>query len=145
MKVLFDTNVVLDIVYDREPDSQYAAQLFTAAEERKIEGYLGATTVTTIHYLTTKLLGSKQSKHLIKNLLEIFNIAPVNDLVLKNAFESDWKDYEDAVLYQSAVHADMDFIVTRNTKDFKKAKIPVYNPKDMLKAWSAADHGKQKS
>lgn len=139
MKVMFDTNVVLGIVYDREPDSLYAARLFTAAEERKIEGYLGATTVTTIHYLTTKLPGPKQPKRLIKNLLDIFYIAPVNDLVLKDAFESDWKDFEDAVLYQSAVHAGIGFIVTRNTKDFKKAKIPIYSPKDMLKAWSSLD------
>jgi predicted nucleic acid-binding protein len=143
MKVVFDTNVVLDFVYDREPDSSYAARLFTAAEERKIEGYLGAITVTTIHYLTTKLTGPRESKHLIKNLLDIFLIAPVNDLILKDAFESDWNDFEDAVLHQSAVHADIGFIVTRNTKDFKKANIPVYTPRDMLKAWSSMDHGKQ--
>ncbi len=138
MNILFDTNVVLDLVLDREPDAKNAEALFSLAEDKLIIGFLGATTITTIHYISRKTIGLQKTKIVIEKLLEIFEIAPVNDVVLKKASNLNWKDFEDAVLYQSAIYCNIDAIVTRNVVDFKKSDIPVYLPKDILFALSSS-------
>ena len=138
MKVLFDTNVVLDLILDREPDATYAAALFSVVEKKQISGFLCATTITTIHYLAQKTIGSKKTKKVIKQLLDLFRITPVDDIAIINAFNSDWKDFEDAILHQSAISGGIDAIVTRNITDYKKSDLPIYLPKDILSALSSA-------
>jgi len=95
--------VVLDLVLDREPDATTAAALFSMVEAKQISGFLCATTITTIHYLAHKTIGPQKTKKVTKQLLELFGITPVNDFVVINAFSSSWKDFEDAILHQSAI------------------------------------------
>ena len=133
MNVLFDTNVVLDVLLDRQPFSDSAATLFSWAEEDIITGILGATTVTTIFYLATKVVGREQAEEAIAKLLSIFTIAPVNRLVLEAAVHSSFTDFEDAVLYQAACHVSAQAIVTRDLAGFKKSKIPVFSPEEFIK------------
>ena len=137
MNILFDTNVVLDLVLDREPDVKYAEALFSLVEAKLITGFLCATTITTIHYLSRKTIGLQKTKKVIGKLLDLFEIASVNHSVLKKALDSNWKDFEDAVLFQSAVASKIDAIVTRNIVDFKKSHISVFLPKDILPALSS--------
>jgi len=132
VKVLFDTNIVLDVLLDRKPFSDHAAHLMSLAESSEIDGYLCATTMTTIHYLMAKSLGSKNAINNIRLLLTIFKIASVNKDVIEKALESGFSDYEDAVLVQAALHAGVEYIVTRNIKDFKKSSIPTYIPSDFI-------------
>ena len=132
MNVLFDTNVILDVLLDREPFSTDAAILLAKVEWSDIIGFACATTITTIHYLSTKMLGPQAASRHIESLLALFVIAPVNRLVLENAFAAKFSDFEDAVLHEAAVHAGVQHIVTRNIKDFKNASLPVYEPKDFL-------------
>lgn len=138
MNILFDTNVVLDLVLDRKPNVDYAEALFSLVEARLFRGFLGATTITTIHYLSSKTIGHQKTKKVISNLLDLFEIAPVNDSVLKKALDLNWKDFEDAVLYQAAINCKIDAIVTRNVLDFKKSDIAIYLPKDILPALSSS-------
>ena len=79
MNVLFDTNVLLDVLMNRPPHAQAAAQLMTLVEQKKLIGLLGATTVTTIHYLVNKSLGSTAARKHIRTLLSVFDVAPVID------------------------------------------------------------------
>ena len=132
MKVLFDTNVILDVLLDRSPFADDAAYLLSKVEQSEIMGFVCATTITTIHYLATKALGSKSASLHIKSLLSLFVIAPVNRLVLENAATSKFKDFEDAVLHEAALHAGAKYIVTRNSIDFKKSKLPVFEPKEFI-------------
>ncbi len=132
MNVLLDTNVILDVLLDREPFSTDAAILLAKVERSEIIGFACATTITTIHYLSTKMLGPKAAARHIESLLALFVIAPVNRLVLENAFAVKFSDFEDAVLHEAAVHAGVQHIVTRNIKDFKNASLPVYEPKNFL-------------
>lgn len=128
MKLLFDTNIVLDVLMDRKPFADSASALFAAAEEGAIKGYLCGTTLTTVYYIVSKALGSETAKEAIKKLLAIFEVAPVNRAVIEKALASNFKDFEDAMLYASAFHARVDTIVTRNEGDFGKADIPIYSP-----------------
>ena len=133
MNILFDTNVVLDVLLDRKPFSAPASVIFSWVEEGDFIGFLGATTVTTIFYLATKVVGSKKAEEEISKLLSIFAIAPVNRAVLEAAIDSKFADFEDAVLYESARHANVQAIVTRDTVGFKNAEIPVYSPEELTK------------
>ena len=128
MKLLFDTNIVLDVLMDRKPFADSASALFAAAEDGTIIGYLCGTTLTTVYYIVSKSKGSGTAKEAIKKLLAIFQVAPVNRAVIELALTSKFKDFEDAVLYAAACHTGIDAIVTRNEEDFSKADIPIYSP-----------------
>jgi len=134
MKTLFDTNVILDVLLDREPFSNDASFLLSKVEQSEIIGFICATTVTTIHYLITKALGHQAASRHIKSLLSLFVIAPVNRVVLENASDSKFKDFEDAVLHEAACHAGAKYIVTRNIADFKISVLPVFEPKEFINA-----------
>lgn len=128
MKVLFDTNVLLDVFLEREPFFKASAQAIGAAEKGEIEGWICGTTVTTIYYLLAKELSAQKANRYVREMLKIFNVSIINRVVLEEALDSTFKDYEDGVLYQSAIHANLEAIVTRNQKDFIKSDIPVYSP-----------------
>ncbi len=134
MKTLVDTNVILDVLLDREPFSTDASLLMEKIEQSEIMGFICATTVTTIHYLVTKALGNEAASHHIKSLLALFVVAPVNRVVLENAAASKFSDFEDAVLHEAACHAGAKYIVTRNIADFKKSTLSVFEPKEFLNA-----------
>ena len=132
MKILFDTNVILDVLLDREPFADDAALLMSLVEKSEITGFICATTVTTIQYLASKALGQKNASRHIKTLLALFVVAPVNRVVLEGALASKFTDYEDAVLHEAASHAGAEYIVTRNMADFKKSQLPVFSPADLI-------------
>jgi predicted nucleic acid-binding protein len=128
LRVIFDTNVVLDLLLDRKPFSLDAARCFSRVESGEIEGWLCATTVTTLHYLLRKSLGARKARESTSLLLSLFEIAPVNKTALELALSLPFKDFEDAVLHESARLVNADMIVTRNTADFKHSTIPVRLP-----------------
>ncbi len=132
MKVLFDTNIILDVLLDRKPFSEHASYLMSKVERSEIDGFLCATTITTIHYLLSKYLPKDTAIGNINSIMALFKIASVNRLVIENAIKSKITDFEDSVLHESAKHAGVDYIVTRNIKDFKKTKIPVFTPTEFL-------------
>ena len=132
MKIVLDTNIVLDVLLEREPFASLSINLFNAVEQQVIQGYLCATTITTIDYLLTKSIGKQSAKVSINQLLNLFAIAEVNDVILKAAINSDFSDFEDAVLYHSGVCAGVDGFVTRNSKDFKTASLLIYSPTELL-------------
>ena len=131
MRVLFDTNIVLDLLLDRSPYADAAADLFAKVENGTIIGYLCATTITTVHYLASKVVGSARAKKEIAKLLSIFQVAAVNRTVLESALRTHFSDFEDAVLHEAAFHAGVEVVVTRNVKDFKKSRITVYDSAEL--------------
>ena len=131
MRVLFDTNIILDILLDRLPHAKVASALVSRVERGELVGYLCATTLTTIFYLSTKTIGKTVTHRHIKKLLELFEIALVNRSVLECALTLGFNDFEDAVLYEAARHVEAECIVTRNIKDFKSANIPIYLPNEL--------------
>jgi len=132
MKVLVDTNVVLDVLLKREPFADTAAQVFARVEASRIEGFLCATTLTTVDYLLGQALPKHNARAALHQLLNLFEIAPVNRPVLEQALASDITDYEDAVMEQSARLVSADVITTRNLKDFTKSSIPAMDPPELL-------------
>jgi len=133
LRLLLDTNVVLDVLLARAPFAVDSAKVMAAVETGAAEGFLCATTVTTIHYLTAKAVGRKAAEKHVAALLRIFQIASVTDVVLSSALDSKARDFEDAVLLESARAVSADAIVTRNPSDFpKSAGISIHMPADVL-------------
>lgn len=131
MKVLIDTNVILDVLLNRAPFVEQSANIVSSVETKAIEGYLCATTITTLDYLISKAKDRQQAKTEIKKLLHLFGISDVNSRVLALAADSAFSDFEDAVLYYSGECTGVDCLVTRNVKDFKHATLPVYTPDEL--------------
>ena len=132
MKVLVDTNVVLDVLLDRQPFVNAAAGIFGLIEQSELQGVLCATTITTIDYLLTQSLPRPVTRQTLRKLLELFEIAPVTRVVLEEALKSKILDFEDAVLDQAGRLVGADLIVTRNQKDFRHASLKVFGPDELL-------------
>lgn len=132
MKILFDTNVILDALLQRKPHDIAAIRLLAAVEYGQLSGYLAATTITTIHYLATRASNRHQAQQHITRLMMLFSIAPVTNLVLADALLTSFTDFEDAVLHEAARQAGVAGIVTRNGVDFKGGTIPIYTPDELL-------------
>jgi predicted nucleic acid-binding protein len=139
MKVLFDTNVVLDVLLAREPHAAVAAQLFALVERGEMQGCVCATMVTTIHYLAVRALGPKAAQKHLRQLLSLFEVAPVTGEVVTSALDLGFPDFEDAVAHEAARACGAAAIVTRNVKDFATASFPVLSPVELLAAVAAAE------
>ena len=141
MKILLDTNIVLDVLMDRLPHSEAATELFSRVEDGTVIGYLCGTTITTIFYLAAKTVGTPRAQEEIRKLLQLFEVAPVNRHVLESALTLDFNDFEDAVIHEAACHVGADAIVTRNQKDFKKSRLPVHSAEEMAKILASQTFG----
>lgn len=137
MTVLVDANVVLDVMLGREPFLADSASVLAAVETSRCQGMLCASTVTTIHYIARRHLGTVESLAVISKLMSIFEIAPVNRSVLSAALGSTFSDFEDSVLHESALQAGASCIVTRNVADFRNANALIYTPSQFLEALAA--------
>jgi predicted nucleic acid-binding protein len=138
VKVLFDTNVLLDVLLEREPHVQVASRLFALADNGRIRGSICATAVTTLYYVGAKDLGRRRAHDQIRALLGVFDVAPVDGDVIQRALDdAGFTDFEDAVAHEAAHAAGMSAIVTRDGKDFAKATIPVFEPHELLAAIAA--------
>lgn len=137
MRVLFDTNVVLDHLLGREPFVDAAEQLLSLVDSGRIDGVICSTTATTIHYLASKAVGAPAAMEYLRRLLAIFDVACVDRGVLLGALEVGFSDFEDAVLHEAACSIGAAAIVTRNGKDFAKSTLPVFDPTELLAAVNA--------
>lgn len=138
MKVIFDTNVVLDVLLEREPHVTAAARLFSLVDNGDLEGSICATTATTVFYIAARSFGAKRAQAQVRDLLGLFDVATVDRDVLTRALALEFADFEDAVLHEAASAGGMSAIVTRDRQGFANATIPVFDPHELLAAVTAA-------
>ncbi len=132
MRVLLDTDVVLDVVLAREPFAQTSVQLFKLHEQGKIDAYIAAITPINVFYITRKIKGGATARQAVDLLLGSLAVCPLSHSVLDEAYKLPSADYEDAVQHASATVNGLDTIVTRDINDYKNATIPVLSPIDFL-------------
>jgi predicted nucleic acid-binding protein len=134
MKVLFDTNIVIDILKRREPHYENSNKVLMLIVDEKVEGIIGASAITDIYYLIRKQYADiKMTVDIIFALLEI--IKPVDTLTsdVFYAAELGFNDFEDAVVAAIAMREKTDYIITRNTKDFSQSPVPAITPDTFLR------------
>lgn len=132
MRVLLDTDVVLDVITERAPFAVAAAELLDLNEQGAFEAYISAITPINIFYIARKARSSPALRQAIKQLLQTVRVCPIDHAILTAAFALPFTDYEDAVQHASATTSNLDAIVTRNLDDYKNATLPVYSPLDFL-------------
>ena len=133
--VLLDTNIIIDLFLLRQPFVEDANALVLLVEDGKLQASLCATSVTAVDCLLARELGKVSARAHVLRLLKTFDIAAVNRRVLQDAAESQLKDFEDAVISESAKASGIPTIITRNGKDFVGCGLRVYSPSQ----WLAAD------
>ena len=137
MKVLLDTNILLDIIEKREPYFSDSYRIFIKSAERKIEAIIGASSVTDIYYVARR--NCKDGKRAIGFIIDMLKIViPVDTKAvdIQEAIRLNFFDFEDAVIAATAARENVDCIITRNTGDFVKSNISAMSPADFLKKYS---------
>lgn len=133
MKILVDTNIIIDALTSREPFRDDAEQIFMFAANRIEDMYITANSATDIYYLVRKHLHStEQAKSVMSKLYELFYILDVTASDCKEALLTEMGDYEDAVISCCVTRNHMDYIVTRNIKDYEKSKVQAVLPEVFL-------------
>lgn len=135
MKVLFDTNVIMDVLQSREPWFKDAERLILAVANNKIEGFVTAKDLCDIWYLATKMQSGdnsqRKAQEYISRLCKLFIVLDTTSTDIEGALAADITDFEDAVMIETAKREGMDAIVTRDIK--------YTNTKDRIKVYSASD------
>jgi predicted nucleic acid-binding protein len=134
--IFSDTDIILDVITGRMPFSIEASSLFTLIEEGQIKSSTSSLSFSNIYYVLRKYATHQRVVSRLKELSELLHILSVDDAIIKSALKSGFKDFEDAIQYQTALtNPDIELIVTRNIKDYKRAELPVMTPGTFLKTY----------
>jgi len=140
MTVLIDTNVILDILLNNSAFVANSRIILEYAEQKRFIGYISASAITDIFYISQKKLGKKVAREAIKHLLHIFFPVTVTDINIYQALDLAWDDFEDSVQYIAGKEISADFIVTRNIQDFTLSSISVLAPEQFIEVIAKFDN-----
>jgi predicted nucleic acid-binding protein len=132
-RLFIDTNIVIDLLSKREDFYQEAQELFTLADHKKVELFVSALTFASTHYLLSRYQKLDDARKTLITFKVLVSVLPLDDKVIELALGSDFKDFEDAIQYYTAIEQGIDIIITRNKKAFKNAKLPIMTAKEYLK------------
>lgn len=128
-----DTNIIVDLISDRKPFSKFVVEIFDKAEKKEIQLFTSSHAIATTDYLLKKFLEEKALRQVIYELLEYIQIVAVDQEIKKRGLKSKRKDFEDALQILCAYNIEnLDYIVTRNIKDFRDAEIPALAPDELI-------------
>lgn len=130
-KIFVDANIVLDLLEKREEFFVEAQELFTLADKKMVKLYISELTLANVHYLLSKHLKMEARKVLAKFKV-LVEVLSVDDKIIDLSLASDFKDFEDAVQYYTAIENNMEIILTRNKRDFRISDLPVLTAREFL-------------
>lgn len=130
--VLFDTDVLLDVLAQRQSFIVASARSLNTVTQPQVQGYVSGHAVTNIFYILHRQVGSETARELLSNLLQHLQVDGVTDEVIRAALQSSITDFEDAVTSEAGSAAGVEVIVTRNTSDFAASSIPAVLPEEFL-------------
>lgn len=132
MKVLIDTNIILDVLCKRPAFYEDSAKIFKLCEVKKISGVISALSIPNIMYILRKELDADKTREILDSLMLIFSVADLKADDLKKAADMRFKDYEDAIQSACATRIKANYIVTKNIKDFSESKVTAIKPAELL-------------
>ncbi len=124
-RVLVDTNIILDLLAQREEFYKDAQRLFTLADRKNVKLYISALSVANVIYILTKVQGKDTARRILIQFKVLVEVLPFDDKITELALASDFTDFEDAIQYYTALENGLDIIVTRNKKDYKNVDLPI--------------------
>ncbi|HSQ46530.1 MAG TPA: PIN domain-containing protein [Lutibacter sp.] len=133
-RILIDTDVILDLFFDREPFSENAAKVLSLCEKKVVIGFVTPVIISNVYYLLSQKAKQEKVIEKLKTLLSILEVLVIDKNTITVALNSEFKDFEDALQnYSAELNGEIDMIITRNTKDYKKSKLGIINPENFLK------------
>lgn len=132
MRVLVDTNVVLDVLLARRPHLASSTKVLVASEAGRLQAFLAAHSIPTVYYLVRKDRGHREARRAIGRILTLFEIASIDRSVLQEALPLEMSDYEDAIVAAAARRARCECIVTRDAGGFRKSPVRAVAPEVLL-------------
>ena len=137
-KVLIDTDVILDFFFDRKPHSVHSTIILSLCERGLLDGYITPIIISNTYYLLRRTAKHEKVIEKLKQLLTITHVLQMDRLVIEKALNSEFKDFEDALQNFSAInYGEIEVIVTRNVRDFKKSEIGILTPESFVKLINA--------
>lgn len=133
-KVFVDTDIILDLLSQREPFYIHSASLFSNADQNKLQIYVSSLSFSNINYILTKQFSASHARKYMLKFKTLVTVLAVNDKIVELALSSDFKDFEDAMQYYTALENNIKTLLTRNLKDYKKASgITIMTAEQLLK------------
>ena len=130
--VFVDTNIVIDLLQKRDEFYKEAQELFTLADRKKVKLYISALTFANTYYILSRFYSSDEAKKILSKFKVLVEVLPTTYKIIELALASDFKDFEDAIQFYTALESSLEAIITRNKKDFKNNLIPVFSAKEYL-------------
>lgn len=140
IRVLLDTNIVLDFILARQPFFNSADEIFTRLQNSEFEAFVSAITPINIFYITRKEIDKATAFTAVEELLKLVQIAESNNRIYQNALALNFRDYEDAVQHECAVAENLDAIVTRDLRDYNNATVKIYSSDEFLQVLQNVRH-----
>lgn len=133
MRALIDTNIILDVCFERNDFQDDAVKLFNLIERKELKGCVSSTAITDIYYMAHKQFHNKeQAFWVVERISQLFKILKADEKSIRYAIKLHWKDFEDSVQYAIAKCSNVKAIITRNKNDYELSTIPIYTPKEFL-------------
>jgi len=138
MKVLLDTNIILDVILQRQPFAAPALEILKLSDMGKLESYITSNSITDIFYVLRKYFDNVEDrKKAVRYILQMVNIAGVTKTDIFKSLELEYTDFEDALQTQCAKKIKANYIITRNEKDFKDRSVEVISPERFIEMYKA--------
>lgn len=132
MRILLDTNIILDIALKREPFFTDSVGVFKKIDNNAVYGFITTTTITDIYYIAKKDKGHAIAIEFISNLIQFVDIIGIDKDIVIESLISDITDFEDAIQSVASTFNEVDYIITRNTKDYRSSKVKAITPTEFI-------------
>ena len=136
MKVLLDTNIVVDVALERQPFFGNSETVLSFVEEGQIEGYISASSFGDLFYILRKQKGRDLAHEFLREIVTFCQVATVDSTIINMALTVNFKDFEDAIQYSTAVLNHLDAIITRNPRDFPVTIPRIITPEQLIQELS---------
>ena len=131
-RVYLDTNVMLDLLGEREPFYNSIAQIATLADQKKLEIVISPISFATVNYFLSKFEGISVAKDKLRKFKVLCEISIIDETIIEKGLNSNFEDFEDSLQYFCAVDSECEVIITRNAKDFKNSLLPVMSAEEFI-------------
>lgn len=132
-KVLVDSNIFVDFMFRRQPFYSNSEKVISLCENNKVKGYVTTSILMDLRYIFYRMSHSNvDADNAVKEILKVFKVIPVEEKDIVNSVEEHQKDFEDSVIEECSSRNKLDYIVTRNVKDFKGKNINILSPEELL-------------
>ncbi|MCK6613681.1 MAG: PIN domain-containing protein [Ignavibacteriaceae bacterium] len=135
IEVFIDTDVILDLLLVRENFYKHSLELFNLLDQKKIEGFTSPIVFANLHYIVGKYTSKAQAMKSLRKIKTMLTVLPTDERIIEQSLESEFNDFEDAIQYFTAINNGIRTLVTRNTDDYKSAKIKIFTPQEFNRIW----------